>query len=160
MGEIFWIEGAPHLAIVMRPRGDLWLEDELRRIKRGGIATLVSLLEPFEAAMLGLGYEEQLAREAGLEFLSHPIQDTQVPSDEAAFRSFVSGIAERLERGEAVGVHCRGCIGRATITAACALIHLGWEPKDALGAIERARGTTVPDTPWQEKWILDYKANP
>lgn len=162
LSDTFWIKGkgAPQLAIVMRPHGDDLLEYELRRIRQSGIDTLVSLLEPFEARMLGLAQEEPLARAAGIEFLSHPIPDTQVPEDEAAFRRFVGGIAERLTRGEHVGVHCRGCIGRATITAACALIHLGWEPSHALAAIERARGTTVPDTPLQEEWILRYKAEP
>jgi protein-tyrosine phosphatase len=160
--DIFWIEGegAPHLAIVMRPHGDDLLQDELCRIRDGGIDTLVSLLEPFEARMLGLAKEEPLARAAGIEFLSFPIPDTQVPEDEAAFRRFARGIAQRLQRGEHVGVHCRGCIGRATITAACALAHLGWEPRRALEAIERARGASVPDTPVQEEWILRYKAEP
>ena len=144
----------------MRPRGEDWLEDELRRIKQGGIDTLVSLLEPFEARMLGLAQEEAQARAAGLEFLSYPIPDTHVPEDEAAFRQFVNGIAGRLKQGEHVGVHCRGCIGRATITAACALIHLGWKAGSAIEAITRARGTTVPDTVEQEDWILRYKAKP
>ena len=133
---------------------------QLRRIWEGGIDTIVSLLEPFEARMLGLAQEEPLARAAGMEFLSYPIQDTQVPEDAAAFRRFVSGLAQRLARGEHIGVHCRGCIGRATITAACTLEHLGWEPERALKAIERARGAIVPDTPWQEQWILGYKAKP
>jgi protein-tyrosine phosphatase len=81
-----------------------------------------------------------------------------VPEDVASFRQFVAGIADRLAAGEAVGVHCRGCIGRATITAACSLIHLGWKPAQALAAIARARGVEVPDTPEQEAWILAYKA--
>jgi len=162
VSEILWIEGegAPHLAIVMRPHGDDWLQDELCRIRDGGIDTLVSLLEPPEARMLGLAQEEPLARAAGIQFLSFPIPDTQVPEDEAAFRRFVSDLAQRLQRGQRVGVHCRGCIGRATITAACALAHLGWEPRRALEAIERARGAIVPDTPIQEQWILRYKAEP
>ena len=162
MNDIFWIgdTNAPHLAIVMRPRGEDWLEDELIRIGRSGVEAVVSLLEPFEADMLGLGREEVLARAAGLEFLSYPIPDRQVPGDVIAYRRFVGGIAERLARGERVGVHCRGCIGRATITAACALIHLGWKPRSALEAVEQARGVRVPDTPEQETWILSYKAAP
>jgi protein-tyrosine phosphatase len=162
VSEIFWIEGkgAPDLAIVMRPRGEAWLEDDLRGIRQGGIDLLVSLLEPFEARMLGLAQEDALARAAGMEFLSFPIPDTQVPEDTAAFRRFVTGIAARLVRGKHVGVHCRGCIGRSTVTAACVLAHLGWEPRRALQAIERARGTNVPDTPMQEEWILQYKAKP
>lgn len=160
MSAIFWILGndAPNLAIVMRPPGDEQLEDALHRIKHGGVDTIVSLLEPHEAGWLGLADEAPLARAAGIEFLSFPIPDTQVPGDEPAFRRFVSGIAERLTRGQRVGMHCRGCIGRATITAACALIHLGWDAGRAIEAITIARGTTVPETMAQEAWILRYKA--
>jgi hypothetical protein len=46
------------------------------------------------------------------------------------------------------------------VTAACALIHLGWTPHAALAAITAARGLTVPDTQEQEDWILRYKALP
>lgn len=129
-------------------------------MKRGGIETVVSLLEPFEAEMLGLAEEGRLAEAAGLEFLSHPIPDTRVPSDTAAFRRFASGLGERLALGEHVGVHCRACIGRATMTAACALVHLGWLPARALVAIRRARGVQVPDTAEQKAWILRYRAGP
>jgi protein-tyrosine phosphatase len=59
-----------------------------------------------------------------------------------------------------MGVHCRGSIGRATVTAACTLIHLGWTPQAALSAIQAARGCAVPDTQEQEDWILRYKAKP
>jgi hypothetical protein len=43
------------------------------------------------------------------------------------------------------------------VTAACALIELGWKPEAALAAIEAARGCPVPETLEQEKWILRYK---
>ncbi len=45
-------------------------------------------------------------------------------------------------------------------TAACTLIHLGWKAKDALAAIQAARGCVVPDTEEQMRWILKYKAQP
>lgn len=162
MNDIFWIKGNPPapLAIVLRPRGDDWLEDELLRMKREGIQTLVSLLEKHEVLLLGLDEEHPIADHLGLKFLSYPIPDTKIPGDAAAFRKFVAGLADRLRAGEKVGVHCRGSIGRATVTAACTLIHLGWEPHAALAAIEAARGCTVPDTQEQEDWILHYKAKP
>lgn len=162
MSDIHWIEGnpAPGLAIVIRPQGHDQLEDELRRIRDGGIDTIVSLLEPFEADFLGLAEEEAAAGRVGLKFLSYPIRDGNVPRDVARFRSFVDGVANRLAAGERIGVHCRGSIGRATITAACALIHRGWKARDALEAIAEARGYAVPDTLDQEDWILIYKARP
>lgn len=162
MSDIFWIEGNPAatLAIVLRPRGGEWLKDELARIQHGGIETLVSLLELDEAAWLGLAEEPELAAQAGMEFISFPIPDTQLPANRAAFREFVTGIANRLRHGERVGVHCRGSIGRSSITAAAALIHLGWKPHAALTAIQKARGCQVPDTEEQQRWILDYGAWP
>ena len=162
MSEIFWIEGNPsaHLVVVLCPRGDDGLKTELIHLRQNGIETLVSLLEGREAEWLGLAREGGLALEAGLRFLNFPIPDVHVPQNVMAFRSFVEGLAGRLRTGESIGVHCRGSIGRATVTAACTLIHLGWEPKAALAAIEAARGCSVPDTEEQKRWILAYKAKP
>jgi protein-tyrosine phosphatase len=162
MNGVFWIKGNPpvRLAIVLCPRGGKRLEDELLRIQQKGIETLVSLLEEEEAVLLDLADESPAAVRIGLECLSYPIPDTHLPPDTASFRSFVSGLADRLRAGEAIGVHCRGSIGRSTVTAACALIHLGWKPEAALVAIQAARGVLVPQTQEQEDWILRYKAKP
>ena len=74
MNDIFWIKGNPPapLAIVLRPRGDEWLEDELLGMRRGGIQTLVSLLEEDEAVLLGLADEAPIAEHVGLN--SSPIR--------------------------------------------------------------------------------------
>jgi protein-tyrosine phosphatase len=162
VSETFWIAGSPPapLAIVLCPHGDRWLEDELRGIRQSGVETLVSLLEEDEARWLGLGKEKSLAARAGLRFLSYPIQDVHVPTNAATFRIFVSGLADRLRAGEHIGMHCRGSIGRAPVTAACTLIHLGWQPAKALDAIAIARGYPIPDTEEQRHWILAYKAQP
>ena len=130
----------------------------MRHLKQGGIDTLVSLLEPHEAEWLGLKDERAEAERAGLTFLSFPIRDTCVPSDVAEFRKFATDLASRLRHGEHIGVHCRGSIGRATVTAACTLIHMGWRPADALAAVEATRGCPVPDTEEQQTWILAYEA--
>jgi protein-tyrosine phosphatase len=160
--EVFWIEGNPPvpLAIALCPRGGKILKDDLREIARSGVQVLVSLLEPDEADWLGLDEEGPLAEQAGMHFLSYPIQDVSVPASMVAFRNFVSGLADRLRAGERVGLHCRGSIGRSPLTAACTLIHLGWNAKDALAAIQEARGVDIPDTKDQLRWILNYKAQP
>jgi protein-tyrosine phosphatase len=136
------------------------LEDELLRIRQGGIQTLVSMMENWEADSLGLADEGPLALQIGLKFLTFPIPDTRIPLDAAAFRNFVAGLAGRLRDGERIGIHCRGSIGRSTVAAACALMHLGWSAHKALEAIEDARGCLVPDTQEQEDWILHYKTQP
>lgn len=143
---------------MLRPRGDEWLEEELERLKRSGIQTLVSMLEPWEAETLGLVREGPLAERAGLNFLSHPIADRQTPPDLSLFREFAAGLADRVRNGEHIGMHCRGSIGRSTVIAASVLIHLGWKPHQALADIEAARGCPVPDTEEQRIWILEYEA--
>jgi protein-tyrosine phosphatase len=160
MRDIFWISGNPPaaLAIVLCPPGGRGLRDELLVMKRAGIGTLVSLLEEHEAHLLGLSEEGHLAGQAGLHFLSFPLPDAHLPQDRASFKAFAGRLADRLRAGEAVGIHCRGSIGRSTVAAACALIHLGWTPHAALAAITTVRGVTVPETQEQEDWILRYKA--
>ena len=80
------------LAVVLRPRGDDWLKDELMRMKRDGVETVVSLLEPTEAAALGLRDEGSLAEEIGMRFLSFPVPDVHVPADVSAFRRYVDNL--------------------------------------------------------------------
>lgn len=166
MKEIFWIAPlpdsappsiVPRLAIVLRPRGGQFLRSELIKFKEAGIRILVSLMEAKEAVIFGLAEEPEIAEELGLMFLPFPMRDHSIPKDPLSFRGFVQDLAERLRAGRVVGIHCQGSIGRATMTAACALIHLGWKPAAALAAIQEARGCQVPDMQEQEDWILNYK---
>ncbi len=165
MKTVYWIAenagiAAYRLAIVLRPHGDDSLQDELLRMKNAGIRTVVSMLEDWEADYLGLADEQKVAEQIGLNFLSFPIPDGAVPGNKFYFRRFISGLAARVRDGDAIGVHCRGCIGRSTIAVAAALIHLGLTPETALNAVESARGCSVPDTEEQRNWIIRYEARP
>ena len=163
MKDVFWIaenasSSGARLAIVMRPRGGEWLHDELLRIRNAGVQTVTSMLEHWEADALGLTDEPKLAEQIGLNFISFPIPDRSTPANNLDFHRFISQLAARVRDGEAVAVHCRGCIGRSTIAIACTLIHLGWNAEAALREIEDARGCLVPDTEQQREWILQYEA--
>lgn len=165
MSDVFWIASETNipgarLAIVLRPHGNDQLRDELLNMKNAGVRTVVSMLQPWEGDYLGLEDEQKIAEQIGLNFLSYPIPDRATPEDKSNFRHFINGLVARIRNGEAIGVHCRGCIGRSTIAIACTLIHLGWEPQAALSAIESARGCSVPDTEGQREWILRYEARP
>lgn len=162
MRDIYWIGTRPKvtLAVVSCPRGDSRLRSDLVELKVGGIDTVVSLLEPDEAAWLGLGDEGLMAEEVGLNFISFPIPDANVPLNSVMFQSFVTDLASRVSSGERIGVHCRGSIGRSTVTTACTLIQLGFSAHAALAAVEAARGCAVPDTLEQERWILHYRPLP
>jgi len=159
MKDIYWIphHDPPRLAIVARPGGDECLEADLLGLKRGGIDILVSLLMPDEAASLGLAAEGSIAQSVGLDFISHPIPDRTTPANEKSFRYLVARLVDATEAGKRVGAHCRGCIGRATVTTAAVLIQLGVGPAEALAMIEQARGCAVPDTVEQLDWILSFE---
>lgn len=171
MKGVYWIYGpsraadAPTpmaplpVAVVLCPRGGRDLLKEMLYLRRCGVDTVVSLLSHEQVEMLELEQEGLRARRAGMQFLHHPIPDHELPPDPKAFRKFVEDLAQRARKGEKIGIHCWGSIGRATVTAACTLIHLGWPPAHALAAVELARGCPVPDTDEQERWILNYKAD-
>lgn len=159
MSEIYWIRDRepPQLAIVARPRADDWLVDDIAGLKAGGIDVLISFLQPYEEKELGLRDEKRVAEELGLEFISFPIPDREVPPDISRFRQFVADLADRVRAGKRIGAHCRGCIGRSTVLIASVMIALGSDAESALRQIERARGFTVPDTPEQREWILKFR---
>src|SRR6185436_10293015 len=79
--EIYWIPaaGPGKLAVMPRPRGGDWLEEEIWSLRQAGVDILVSMLQRDEEASLGLEREGELARAQGMEFISHPIPDRDVP---------------------------------------------------------------------------------
>lgn len=156
MNDVFWIADTG-LAIVLRPRGHDWLENDLQRIRMAGIQTIISMIEPWEARELGLADEGPAVERLGMHFISYPLRDRSVPPHRKAFSEFVSKIGKRLQSGEKIGVHCQGCIGRSTVVAASTLIKLGWTAERALDEVEVARGCSVPDTEEQRDWIMNFR---
>jgi protein-tyrosine phosphatase len=159
MNSVLWIgEADPsRLAIVLRPRGDEGLQADLQAVRAEGIDILVSLLTREDNEDLGLSDEGKIAQELGMQFVSWPILDRCTPSDLVSFRRLVTTLRDQVRAGKAIGAHCRGCIGRATVLLASVMISLGWDAERALRLIERARGFPVPDTPEQLKWILSFQ---
>jgi protein-tyrosine phosphatase len=158
MKTVLWIEEAQpsRLAIVLRPRGGDGLQADLEIARDEGIQVLVSLLTPQDSEELGLTDEGRIARQLGMRFVSYPILDRCTPPNLGSFRELVADLRDQVRAGHAVGAHCRGCIGRATVLIASVMIALGWDATAALRLIERARGFTVPDTPEQLEWILNF----
>ena len=80
--DIYWIDGgwSGHLAILLRPRGGDWLEDEVRSWRQTGVDIVVSLLTAEEIADLQLAQEAELSQRHGVRFLSFPIADRGVPT--------------------------------------------------------------------------------
>ena len=147
----YWITST--LAIVPRPRGADWLDDEMVALREAGIDVVVSMLEEAEAAEVGLEREVEAAKNAGLIFVNFAIPDRSVPTNSQKFETFLSGLELHLANGKRVGVHCRACIGRASVTTASLLIRSGIPVAEAWRQIESARGFPVPDTQEQREWV-------
>jgi protein-tyrosine phosphatase len=156
----YWVETGNHLrlAIVPRPRGGDWLEDELDQVKRAGIDVLVSMLQIDEAAELGLSSEAELCEARGIVFRSFPIPDRETPSSTASFSRFVEDLRAEVHAGRSVAVHCRASIGRSSLLLAALLTAEGLAPDDAFRRITVARGLRVPDTADQVRWVERFAA--
>jgi len=157
--ELYWIEGLWHgrLAIMPRPRGGEWLEEEIQSWRGSGVDVVVSLLTLEEQEELNLPDEESLCRANNIEFVSFPIVDRGVPSSADAFSEQVDKLGERLAGGKNIAVHCRQGIGRAALIAICLLIWSGLESATAIEQVGTARGCAVPETPDQRRWITDFE---
>ena len=151
IAQPYWI--TDRLAIVLRPWGDNFLDDEMLALRTAGIDVVVSMLQKDEARDLGLAEEEVSARRAGLLFTNFAIQDRSVPQDKQSFQEFLGTLEAHLANGKRVAIHCRGSIGRAPLTTASLLIRSGIPPERAWSHIAASRECDVPDTEEQREWV-------
>jgi len=153
--QVYWIEGPwpGRLAIVPRPRGGDWLEDEVQAWQQAGLDRVVSLLMPDEVADFDLSKEEAWCQAHDLQFMSFPIPDRSVPASRNAALALVHQLEQALAAGERIAVHCRQGIGRSALLAACVLVAAGEEPETAFQHISAARGCAVPETVEQQEWV-------
>jgi len=156
--ELYWIAGPwpGRLAIMARPRGGDWLEDEIQSWRRSGVDVVVSLLTSDEQTELDLAGEEALCRANGIEYFSFPIVDRSVPSSSETFSEQLAKLAEQLANGKTIAVHCRQGIGRAALVAIGLLTLSGMGPATAIEQVGAARGYPVPETPEQRRWLTDF----
>jgi protein-tyrosine phosphatase len=139
--------------VATRPRGGDWLEDEATGWRRAGLDLVVSLLEEEEAAQLELVQEGDVAKSKGIQYISFPIPDRGVPASMQAALSLLRKIADALEQGKNVAIHCRQGIGRSGAIAAGVLVTSGIGVEKAIETVSTARGQTVPETPRQVQWL-------
>ncbi|HET6973681.1 MAG TPA: hypothetical protein VFH96_06620 [Pyrinomonadaceae bacterium] len=156
--DIYWIAGPwrGQLAILARPRGEDWLEDEVDGWKKAGVGVVVSLLAFSEESELGLTSEAEIVKRSGLTYISSPIADYSVPASKTVMQQLATELNNQLSRGACIGVHCRQGIGRSSLVAACVLVTSGESPQSAFEYIELARGRSVPDTAEQKQWVISF----
>jgi len=158
----YWIEtGLPaKLAIMPRPRGGDWLDDEMRILKREGTDVLVSLLTPEEDIELALEHERAACSGHGIKFRSFPIPDRDIPESAEAFLKFIDTLHYDLLQERSIVAHCRAGIGRSSLLLAALLRREGLSTDDAFRRITQARRMLVPDTPEQLHWVENLRFEP
>jgi protein-tyrosine phosphatase len=147
------------LAILPRPRGGDWLEDEVAGWRKAGVQVVVSALTPDEIESMDLGQEQAAAERQGLAFIRFPIPDRGTPDSFAASEAVFRQLDKLLNEGKEVGVHCRQGIGRSALIAATLLVLAGVAPPEAWQRIESTRGCPVPDTLEQRTWVERFTRN-
>jgi protein-tyrosine phosphatase len=159
--ELHWVNGPwlGRLAVAARPRGDDWLDEELLRWRGAGLDSVLSLLTSEEEHDLGLDGEALKVRAAGMNFLSFPILDREVPTSDVALNKQIEELNRELIAGRNVALHCRQGVGRTGLVAACLLVSTGWDPESAVRALSTARGIAIPETKEQRRWIDRYAAS-
>lgn len=158
LSTIYTIEGPwkGWLAIVPRPRGGDWLEDEVRAWRECDLDVIVSLLTVGETSELGLDDEAVQAQANGVQLFQFPISDYNVPSSLDGALAFIEKLDQALSTGMNVGIHCRQGIGRSSTIASALLVLRGVDPDEAWTRIGSARGCRVPDTVEQREWVSKF----
>ena len=135
------------------PRPDPPFAAAAARLREGGITTVVSLLGEDE---LPPGLVRAYG-DAGLTLRRFPIADFGVPTDAAAFRSFLERMLVDLRAGAGIYVHCAMGRGRTGTAVACLLALAGAEGDPV--ALTRAlyRRDTV-ETAGQRAFVAGFRA--
>jgi protein-tyrosine phosphatase len=129
--------------------GSLWLtsmpgrleawSDVEQQARRMDLRLVVCLTPRDEVRELSPAYHAALVQ-GTLPFAwkNVPVPNFGVPRDRTAFRADVGKIAQALQRGDAVMLHCAAGMGRTGSTAACVLKSLGLDTAQALQRVREA----------------------
>ena len=123
------------------------IESVWHQVRNEAVRTIVCLVEKDELHEKSPEYAQAL--EAGTvpcSVLPLEIPDRGVPDDWDGFWSLAGDVAERLQFGEAVLIHCAGGVGRTALLAISVLVALGNPARAARRAVSRA-GATIETAP-------------
>ena len=117
------------------------------QVKSEAVGAIVCLAEEYEIRLKSSKYAEAL--ETGTvpcSVLPFEIREGGVPEDRDSFWALANNVANRLESGEVVLIHCAGGVGRTAMLAITVLLALGQPIHEAESVVSRA-GSTVETMP-------------
>jgi ADP-ribosyl-[dinitrogen reductase] hydrolase len=130
------------------------LEVDLAVIGEWKPSLVITLIEYFEFAMLGVSGFPSTMRRTGLGWRHIPIRDAGTP--DATFERAWSTVGAEARRilldGGRVLLHCRAGLGRSGMIAARLLVELGMSPESAIAVVRNARTGAI-ETRAQEQYV-------
>jgi len=135
------------------PAQDELLDDFLAEAEQHGIRAVLALTPDPEMAPEYL--EAIHAGTLPFEVIRFPIPDGGVPSDIAAFRRIMAGLAVRLRLGENILIHCLSGVGRTALAAICLFQEFGISQQNASYMIGKAG--SYPESPDQLQFLRTYR---
>lgn len=121
------------------------IEKDLNFLKDFGISTIVTLTEdPIE-------YDQEVFSIKNVFF---PISDMGIPTPRKAF-DFCSEIADLINNGEKIFIHCKAGLGRTGTILSCCLVNMGRTPQDAIKEVRQVNKNYI-QTYMQEKFVSHY----
>ena len=126
------------------------IEKVWQQLQIDAVAAIVCLTEEYEIRLKSSKYADAL--ETGTvpcSVLPFEIREGGVPADRQRFWELANDLANRLQSGEALLIHCAGGVGRTAMLAVSVLLALGEPFNEAESAVSRA-GSIVETTPQME----------
>ena len=123
------------------------LERVWHQVRADAVRTIVCLTERDELHEKSSEYAR--AVESGSVpclVLPFEIPDRGAPEDREGFWLLAGDLANRLQIGETILIHCAGGVGRTALLAICVLLALGQPASEARNLVSRA-GSTVETAP-------------
>ena len=115
------------------------IERVWHQLRREAVGAIVCLNEEYEIRLKSSQYAEALQNgSVPCAVLPFEIREGGVPADRDAFWGLANDVANRLESGEAVLIHCAGGVGRTAMLAVSVLLALGEPLSEAESVIARA----------------------
>ena len=117
------------------------------QVRNEAVRAIVCLAEKDEIREKSFEYAQALvAGTVPCSVLPFEIREGGVPEDRDAFWALASDVANRLQSGEAVLIHCAGGVGRTAMFAVSVLLALGKPMNEAESVVSQA-GSTVETMP-------------
>jgi protein-tyrosine phosphatase len=123
------------------------IERVWHQLRSEAVGAIVCLTEKYEIRLKSSKYAEAL--EAGTvpcSVLPFEIREGGAPEDRDAFWALANDVANRMQSGEAVLIHCAGGVGRTAMLAISVLLSLGEPMNEAERVVSRA-GSMVETIP-------------